>query len=886
MKKIAIMMIAILLITMCFGLTACQMSGELPVPENVSINGNTLSWDAVKNASGYIVMVDGKETFETTNTFYTYTTEVKGKHTMQVKAKGVDKFKDSKYSEVFIFNVTTDLSAPRLDYKIDGDNVVLSWSEVPNATGYELMIGLNLNEVEPISVAGTTYTVNRKDDAFDDTGEYFIKVRAITTDENYNSSSYSNLVSYINTEILPTPQDFKYENSSFKWTCDNENVNRYRVKAVSTTDESVVFTYETSSKSMSYSSLKIDKAGEYKVTVTSFNSNSDKIYKESAPSEALTITVLGEVDASTFRLDDNGVLYWDKVDGAVGYTIDATTLQGNSFSIDIDSVDTVQYDMTKDAKFKEEERACKVYTFTIRAKGDESKLIFQSNKTELTGGKYYQYIPSEGDYTDATLRDKVIPKLVTAEENGVSVKYYDVTNYPQLMWALAHADSSIEIRLTKNIEITSTEFISPVTTFNGKFNGMGHTISGIEMSSSFARKNMSIFGTVAKDAYVKNLIVSGIDIDIKDIEKGGLIANVNNGTIENVVVEGVMVINNNGSGSPIVYENNGTIDSAISKVKLQATSAAGIAVINNGNIKNCEVFEKIDGVGSSIVAEGVFTVDKAVVGGIAAENNGTISYSFVNSSLMVNTAGDKVLYGAVGGIAGINGEKGIIEYSYVMSGVTSNCMNSGVKAYAGGFVGENRGEIRYSYVDSTSSVKRQDTTPLAAGFAGLNSGTIRNVFSSISVPDSSNKNKAGFVADNTNGKIIDSAYHLGKANNAAITLSGKEGTVTNSKGYVSNEMANSVEILGEEFVVNKAYNSSMPVLKKVIYVDNYTIASKGRDIDLISDDADFAKYFFNGEEKRVEGELRTNNFSGYQIVKYTDVIDGITVVYNRLIQVR
>ena len=41
-----------------------------------------------------------------------------------------------------------------------------------------------------------------------------------------------------------------------------------------------------------------------------------------------------------------------------------------------------------------------------------------------------------------------------------------------------------------------------------------------------------------------------------------------------------------------------------------------------------------------------------------------------------------------------------------------------------------------------------------------------------------------------------------------------------------------------------------------------------------------------GEERSVEGEIRTNSFAGYQIVKYTDKIGDDAVVYNRLIEVK
>ena len=77
MKKFAIVMVLMLCMILSLGLVACSGSGELATPKNVAINGNTLSWDEVKNASGYVVKLDGKDEVEVQDTSYTYMTDVR-----------------------------------------------------------------------------------------------------------------------------------------------------------------------------------------------------------------------------------------------------------------------------------------------------------------------------------------------------------------------------------------------------------------------------------------------------------------------------------------------------------------------------------------------------------------------------------------------------------------------------------------------------------------------------------------------------------------------------------------------------------------------------------------------------------------------------------------
>ena len=881
MKKIAIVMILMLCMILSLGLVACNNGGQLDVPSNVRIpdGGNTLYWDEVKDASGYIVELDGKTTVETNNNFYTYMVDEKGTYKMRVKAKGTGKFTDSKFSETLSFSVTSRLPAPKLMMDKNGDNITISWDAVPNAKEYKIEIGLNLNDIsQPVTTDKTSHTINIKADGFNEIGEYKIRVMAVSASKEYSSSLWSNQLSYINSKVVETPKNFVCEDGVFKWESTDTHANEFLIEAVNTADEKKVYSNTTTAKTLSVSSLRIEEPGEYEVTVTAYNTGDERVFPRSSKSNSVKINMLNPVDEATFLLNGN-TLSWNPVTGATGYTITATTGLNSSFEINIEDGATNSINLAERIEFKKFDRVGKVYTFEIRANGKKAENSFNSNSVALKKGAYYQYLPKEADYNveanKAELESdfkSVFPTKVNKEGEEA---YYDVKNFPQFMWALSNANGT-PIILSANISMPTTEFISPIKSFAGKFDGNGYSIDNVVMTDQFNRKSIAIFGNLLDGAEVVNLVVNGINVKVSDNNlNSGLIANDNKGTIKDVVISGDIRMFNNSNGAGIAYSNNGVIEGVISKTNVTAASTGGIVVENNKTINNVTVIATMNG---------VTTVGEVYVGSIAAKNSGTITYAVSNTFVHGNTAGNATK-GVVGGIVAQN--DGTIEYTYFINGVLADFSNLNVKAYAGGFAGINNGTIRYSYIDSKSSIKRQDTTPLTGGFAGQNNGTIANAYSNISVPDSYNDNKAAFVADNTKGTINNVAYHIGKAGAAPMILKGKEGKVDEvSRGFESNKMTEAVSVLGDEFVVYSNFNRTTPVLKNVIYVMPLTMSSQvNRDADL-SSLSDIKTYYFGGETKAVEGEIRSNNRAGYQILKYTGKVGDKTITFNRLISVK
>ena len=86
MKKIKYFLLVLFSITFCWGLVACGQDDapliELPVPQNLQMDGRTLIWDENENASYYVVYFDFVEyttdsaSFDLSECLFPYTYEI------------------------------------------------------------------------------------------------------------------------------------------------------------------------------------------------------------------------------------------------------------------------------------------------------------------------------------------------------------------------------------------------------------------------------------------------------------------------------------------------------------------------------------------------------------------------------------------------------------------------------------------------------------------------------------------------------------------------------------------------------------------------------------------------------------------------------------------
>ena len=208
-----------------------------------------------------------------------------------------------------------------------------------------------------------------------------------------------------------------------------------------------------------------------------------------------------------------------------------------------------------------------------------------------------------------------------------------------------------------------------ITPFNGYFDGNGETMDINSFSGTGTGDKGGIFAHIAPNGIVKNLKLTGgtsFGTTSSDCYFGG-VAGLNEGTIMNVLYDGIASLSGSAATSPVsVY-------------------TGGIVGYNKGTIKNCYVnILEITATG------GVNTY----AGGIAGVNDGQISYCWVK----VDTANgiSAITNGVGGGMVGQNNNTGIINNCVVMDGSINGTTEAG-RIWGGAIVTPGSGGNNFSY---------------------------------------------------------------------------------------------------------------------------------------------------------------------------------------------
>lgn len=122
-----------------------QKTLNLSAPTNLRFDQSslTLSWKAVKNCSGYKILVNNSQEFSTTKNSYDFSSLVSnaGVYSFKVQAIGTGNYITSAFTGVVSYTKTEKLSnVTNIKVVIDGDNVFISWDATPNAKTYAIRI--------------------------------------------------------------------------------------------------------------------------------------------------------------------------------------------------------------------------------------------------------------------------------------------------------------------------------------------------------------------------------------------------------------------------------------------------------------------------------------------------------------------------------------------------------------------------------------------------------------------------------------------------------------------------------------------------------------------------------------------------------------------------
>ena len=378
---------------------------------------------------------------------------------------------------------------------------------------------------------------------------------------------------------------------------------------------------------------------------------------------------------------------------------------------------------------------------------------------KFTNGKVFVYKMKNDAEWKAGEEYTYTVSLAAAEDPGYTVsddgKTYEVYNAEGLKniaelvneeWKLG-----INITLTDNIDLTDIDW-TPIgkddnKAYTGTFDGNGKTITGLTVTGSY--KYAGLFG----------------DID-------------ENGTVKNVVLEGVQITSDNSSGyaGGVAGDSWGTIENCSVSGSVSGTTFAGGVVGSQwgGSITGCN---------SSATVKGVI-----FAGGIAGETNSGASLTGCYATGDVTVENDGTNNSHAGGVVGYNGG-GTLTACYATGSVTGS--GSGT-IYVGGVTGSNNLGILTACYHAKGDVS--GPTGTTGGVAGRN-----------------------FKGSMSGGGIITACYWGGNGQEQGIGEDqvGTGGTTQVTDGLWQNALAHmNAALSGKGWQYELKDGNSLPTLKK------------------------------------------------------------------------
>ena len=287
-------------------------------------------------------------------------------------------------------------------------------------------------------------------------------------------------------------------------------------------------------------------------------------------------------------------------------------------------------------------------------------------------------------------------------------------------------------QLIVDLDLADVEF-DGVPIFCGTFEGNGHTISGLNISSHGSTKGL--FRYVEATATIRDLRVKGTVNPAGDRSQVGGIAGNNAGIIENCSFTGTV----NGAeqaGGMVGYNGaTGLIRGCVSEGNVSGKHfVGGIAGSNDGVIENSTNHAKVNTTSqqndigmSDISLDNLLQVESAAtttdIGGIAGASGGMI----LNCTNFADVGYKHMGYN-VGGIVGLQ------------SGYVANCKNLGAvsgRKEVGGIVGQQEPEVVLQYDTDTLQILKAQLADLgklvneAAGNTQVHSTKIQNLLNKI-----------------------------------------------------------------------------------------------------------------------------------------------------------
>lgn len=379
--------------------------------------------------------------------------------------------------------------------------------------------------------------------------------------------------------------------------------------------------------------------------------------------------------------------------------------------------------------------------------------------------------------------------------------------------------------------------------FTGTFDGRGNRIIGLTVDKVNGQNtaNAGIFSSVGEGGVVKDVnIYSGT---FTGTTTAGAVAGVNNGRIEGIVTFG----------------NTVTVTGDNSNV----SNAGGIVGVNNsGTFENNANDGELTGGIYDVESTGsvIAGSSTAVAGGLVGTNDGGLANSFSDSAVTVKVDNQNPVTtaGGLGGVVGVNTEKGNVQYvdslGVTNGGATGSSNIGGIigtnngnmysgynesivsgKDNVGGIIGTNAADKNVENVVNATGVEGVDNV---GGLVGVNSGSITNGRNNGTI--TGNTNVGGLVGNNadTNSTLT----NLVNDSSAAITgIKNVGGIAGSNAGMITTGKADAEKVN----LINRGSITGYENVGGVAGTNSGTIENANNDIELnVNTDAgNDAKYF-------------------------------------------
>lgn len=381
--------------------------------------------------------------------------------------------------------------------------------------------------------------------------------------------------------------------------------------------------------------------------------------------------------------------------------------------------------------------------------------------------------------------------------------------------------------------------------FTGTFDGRGNRIIGLTVDKVNGQNtaNAGIFSSVGEGGVVKDVnIYSGT---FTGTTTAGAVAGVNNGRIEGIVTFG----------------NTVTVTGDNSNV----SNAGGIVGVNNsGTFENNANDGELTGGIYDVESTGsvIAGSSTAVAGGLVGTNDGGLANSFSDSAVTVKVDNQNPVTtaGGLGGVVGVNTEKGNVQYvdslGVTNGGATGSSNIGGIigtnngnmysgynesivsgKDNVGGIIGTNAADKNVENVVNATGVEGVDNV---GGLVGVNSGSVTNGRNNGTI--TGNTNVGGLVGNNadTNSTLTnlvnDSSAAITGIKNVGGIAGSNAGMITTGKADADDEKVN---------LINRGSITGYENVGGVAGTNSGTIENANNDIELnVNTDAgNDAKYF-------------------------------------------